>query len=126
MIKIKATLLLIVFISNLLLPLYPFIEYELNKEYIIKVLCINKDKPENSCNGKCHLNKQLKKASENNQDKNDENTVPIQNFKNEIFIITNTKINVQLLGYRVINYCVYEDNYMFLLKKKYFHPPEIA
>lgn len=36
--------------------------YELNKDYVADVLCINKDKPDLQCNGKCYLNKQLKKA----------------------------------------------------------------
>jgi len=36
-------------------------DYLLNKDYIAKVLCVNRDKPEMKCNGKCHLAKQLKK-----------------------------------------------------------------
>lgn len=38
-----------------------FADYLLNYDYISKVLCINKDKPEMHCNGKCHLAKELKK-----------------------------------------------------------------
>ena len=37
-----------------------FAGYDLNKEYINKNYCINKDKPKLSCNGKCHLMKELK------------------------------------------------------------------
>lgn len=36
------------------------INFKINQEYIARVLCENKDKPEMKCNGKCHLNKQLK------------------------------------------------------------------
>jgi len=36
----------------------------LNQDYIAKVLCINKDKPELDCKGKCHLKKQLKQEEE--------------------------------------------------------------
>lgn len=32
----------------------------LNQDYIAQVLCINRDKPQLKCNGKCHLRKQLK------------------------------------------------------------------
>jgi hypothetical protein len=32
----------------------------LNQDYIARVLCINRDKPQLKCNGKCHLVKQLK------------------------------------------------------------------
>jgi len=43
----------------------PVIDYAVNYEYVSKVLCINKGKPAMHCNGKCHLKKQLAKASEN-------------------------------------------------------------
>lgn len=36
--------------------------YELNKDIIARVLCINKAEPENTCQGKCYLTKQLKQA----------------------------------------------------------------
>ncbi|QHT67698.1 hypothetical protein GXP67_14195 [Rhodocytophaga rosea] len=36
--------------------------YELNKDIIARVLCINKAEPENTCQGKCYLAKQLKQA----------------------------------------------------------------
>lgn len=40
------------------------IDFKINQDFIAKVLCINKDKPELKCNGKCHLTKQLKKVEE--------------------------------------------------------------
>ncbi len=49
----------------LLKPVLPVIDYVVNYEYISKVLCINTDKPKMQCNGKCHLMKELAKASEN-------------------------------------------------------------
>lgn len=33
--------------------------YELNIDYIIETYCVNKEKPELQCNGKCHLATQL-------------------------------------------------------------------
>ena len=46
-------------------PILPVVEYVVNYEYISKVLCVNKAKPMMHCNGKCHLVKELAKASEN-------------------------------------------------------------
>jgi len=43
------------------------IEYQVNKNYIAQVLCINKTKPQLQCNGKCHLAKELKKADQAEQ-----------------------------------------------------------
>ena len=42
-------------------PIIPVIEYIVDYDYISKVLCINKDKPELKCNGQCHLSKEMKK-----------------------------------------------------------------
>ncbi len=39
-----------------------FSSYYANKEYIAAVLCVNQDKPELDCEGKCYLKKQLQKA----------------------------------------------------------------
>jgi hypothetical protein len=58
----KLVFLLALFI--LLKPILPVVDYIVNYEYITKVLCVNKDKPKMHCNGKCHLMKELAKASE--------------------------------------------------------------
>ena len=44
-------------------PLWPVVEYVVNYDYIVKVLCENKDEPEMHCNGKCHLTKELAKEA---------------------------------------------------------------
>lgn len=51
-------------------PILPFVEYAMYKDYISKHLCINKDKPQNCCQGKCYLDEQLKK-----------NAVPLESSK---------------------------------------------
>lgn len=38
-----------------------FIEYQLNKEFIQEVLCINKDKPDLDCQGYCYVSEKIKK-----------------------------------------------------------------
>lgn len=55
---------LIIFCFAEIRPLLPYLEYSVNYEYISKVLCINKDEPTPTCNGKCYLKQQLKKAQE--------------------------------------------------------------
>lgn len=44
--------------------------YKVNKEYITRVLCQNRDKPQLHCNGKCYLAKKLKEQ----QQKQDQQT----------------------------------------------------
>lgn len=42
--------------------------YQLNKEYITRVLCENKDRPDLHCDGKCYLARRLR-AQQDRQDK---------------------------------------------------------
>lgn len=42
-------------------------DYFLNKTYIARVLCINKEKPKMHCNGKCYLARQLKEQEKHDQ-----------------------------------------------------------
>jgi len=58
-------LVFIIIIAIFLKPVFPVIEYAVNYDYISNVLCENKAKPMMHCNGKCHLMKELAKASEN-------------------------------------------------------------
>jgi len=44
-------------------PVFPFLEYALNYDYISENLCINRDKPESHCKGKCHLKKRLQEVN---------------------------------------------------------------
>lgn len=39
-------------------------DFLVNNEYIREVLCINKDKPELSCGGKCYLMQQLQESQQ--------------------------------------------------------------
>lgn len=38
------------------------VDYEVNKDYIARNLCINRDKPEMACEGKCQLCKRLEES----------------------------------------------------------------
>jgi hypothetical protein len=49
-------------------PIMPIIEYYANYDYISTVLCENRDRPYLECNGKCYLEKQLKKVDHQNHD----------------------------------------------------------
>ena len=42
-------------------PVLPVLQYVLNYDYIASELCENRDKPIQTCNGKCYLEKQVAK-----------------------------------------------------------------
>ena len=69
----------------MLQPVVPLIEYYTNKEYIASVLCENRDKPALACNGKCYLEKQLKKAP--NHDTHDHSIPQIDLSKYPVSIL---------------------------------------
>ncbi len=108
----------------LIKPIFPVIEYVVNYEYISKVLCENKAKPMMHCNGKCHLMKELAKASdaENPKSSDKKGTVQltevlffeeIKSFKINTLISSNTqKINKS-----------YSDLYFYLNGDAVFRPP---
>ena len=60
---------LFVAITMLVKPLWPIVEYVANYDYIVEVLCVNKDRPELNCDGKCYLAQQLAKE-QREHDKN--------------------------------------------------------
>jgi hypothetical protein len=52
-----------IYTSSVFKVYLPYIDYYANYNYISKVLCENKNKPQMHCNGKCHLKKTIEKAS---------------------------------------------------------------
>lgn len=108
-------------------PLWPVIEYAVNYNYIVEVLCENKDKPELECDGKCYLSKQLAKQTEN-VDNN-----PFQDTKKiEIpqFIISEEFAKFNFLpktDFRLNKVIGYKPNLKpFQLTTKIFHPPQLG
>jgi len=73
------------YVVAMLQPVVPLIEYYSNKEYIASVLCENRDKPALACNGKCYLEKQIKRA--NNQDNHNHSIPEIDLSKYPISLI---------------------------------------
>jgi len=61
--KVFGLLFASLYVIAMLRPVMPVINYYINYDYIVAELCENKDKPVLKCNGKCHLTKELKKAS---------------------------------------------------------------
>ena len=58
----------LLYLLAMIRPVMPIIEYYANYDYIATVLCENRDKPALGCNGKCYLEKQLKKVNTNNHE----------------------------------------------------------
>jgi hypothetical protein len=98
--------------------------YELNKNYIAKNLCENRDKPAMKCCGKCYLRKQLKKVTQN-----DNNTKAPNNKveKTEIvaFVIPNKVILPESNAFNidVVQHPSMQHLHGFNIPFPIFHPP---
>ncbi|CAM1345367.1 conserved hypothetical protein [Tenacibaculum amylolyticum] len=103
----------------MLRPITPFVEYAINYDYISKILCINKDKPELSCNGKCQLMQKLKQQQEE-----DFNSLRINMEEYPIGFVNITQINKKqtTVTTRKDNFR-YQKNYKYLFLASVFHPP---
>ncbi len=112
----------------LLKPILPVIDYAVNFEYISKVLCINKAKPKLQCNGKCHLMKELAKAS----DPDASGEAPISSDKKttsqqiEILFLEEIKsftiASIYFIDKPITN-SNYSNSYYYLNSVAVFHPP---
>lgn len=53
--------------------LFVYAGFELNQKYIVSALCVNRDKPQLHCNGKCYLMRKVKQAEEKEKSREREN-----------------------------------------------------
>ena len=104
-------------------PVYPYIHYAWNKEYIAKYLCINKDKPELQCNGKCHLKKEL--SEQRKEEKGPAFPFKISYESIQLWHRIISGIQLDKFAKSVLNHCpVYKINYLYTLIRFVFHPPD--
>jgi hypothetical protein len=50
------------------------LDFYVNQDYIAKNLCVNRNRPEVHCNGKCHLAKKMKEEDRRDQENPDRKT----------------------------------------------------
>jgi hypothetical protein len=97
-------------------------DYFLNKGYIAKVLCVNKNKPKLHCNGKCYLAKKLKE-----QEKQEQQSPGTKKIKLEIpFYFLPKQFN--FAGIRPSDKEEYQFTNDFMTAAFYrsvFHPPTV-
>ncbi len=99
-------------------------DYQINKDYIAKVLCVNKNKPKMHCNGKCHLKNELNKA-----EKKEKSPANPLNEKNEIQLFSQSGSTMNLFNSVILtsNKLISDDS--FHLSDKHldsiFHPPQV-
>ncbi|WP_276390311.1 hypothetical protein [Eudoraea chungangensis] len=92
----KAVVILFVAVLMLAKPLWPIAEYITNYDYIVTVLCENRDNPQLQCNGKCYLSKQFTKESKENK-KNPFGEKQVNEIQQLLFLEDSKPIDLNLL-----------------------------
>jgi len=73
------------------------VNFKINQDFIAKVLCVDKDKPESNCHGTCHLSKQLSET-DNDDQKKAPNKLKTK-VETNLFLRSNSKgVNTYALG----------------------------
>ena len=104
-------------------PVLPLVEYVANYDYISKVLCVNKAQPAMHCNGKCHLMKELAKASENEKPISDKKLVVHESETLFFQEIRECFTAVWFTDAQPGNSNHYHNLYAYLNSTSAFHPP---
>jgi len=108
--------------------MWPVVDYAINYDYIVNVLCENKDKPEMQCNGKCYLTKELAEEAgidDNNpySGKTSKTEIPqfiiLEHIKEYTFSIENDLDSLENIGYK-------PNLNSFLFISKIHHPPQLG
>ncbi len=97
------------------------LSYELNKLEIIEKFCINKEETSFSCEGKCHLNVELKKVEE--QSPNGE--APVINEEQSLTLFHTYVNKLELNKQHLISHlnCNYVNHYVYSSTASIFRPP---
>lgn len=95
-------------------------DFFLNRSFIAKNLCVNREKPMMHCNGKCYLSKKIKE-----QEKQDQQ-VPVS--KNEQFSIQPFFVPAPFIlanaGREIrVKYFIRNDHAIASVSSAIFHPP---
>ncbi|MET1054235.1 MAG: hypothetical protein ABWY16_02920 [Pedobacter sp.] len=119
-----AILLLFSSVSVNLSGIFVFAGFEMNQSYIAKVLCINKNKPELHCNGKCYLMNKLKQAQDKEQ-KQEHQFQKIQLQMQEALAVL--PFNFRQYSIAAINFSIPLNTGMPVARvNAIFHPPRFS
>ena len=110
--------------STLMVPLI-YIDFEVRRDYIAKVLCINQDQPITTCGGKCYLNNRLRSTTKQQEHNSitSLNKIHISFFKERIFQVSfDSSLHALLRNYLVVQ----GENPCNEFPHDIFHPPQVT
>lgn len=120
--QVVSIMLILLLGAQCLIQLGLVASYQLHKEYIVKSLCNNRNRPEMHCEGKCFLKKKLAEA-----EKNERQASGIEKqLEIPLFLIAVDELT------SVVSFVMAESNislianYKHIIYANIFHPPSVA
>ena len=91
-IKYLAFALALIYQAVIFRPLVSVVNYQVNKDFIAKNLCIKKEVKKNTCEGMCYLKKELEKVTEQSSSDSEEPTKRVQSNEEDVFHVSDIEI----------------------------------
>lgn len=96
------------------------VNYELNKKEITEKYCVNKDKPQMHCCGKCMLKKKL--AEQEEQQK-----YPLfPDIKTDVPLVSEVYKVCQIYKVQKVEWKEFNNPSVYFIGKSIFHPPSVV
>jgi hypothetical protein len=108
-----------------LIKVYIIIDFKINQDDIAKNLCVKKEIENNTCQGSCHLKKELKEAEEQEQKQ-----TPVESLKKikELQLYSEKFNKYELFGFHIDKQKI-NSSYHFSFSEDYlssiFRPPKV-
>jgi len=109
-------------VSNGVMQLVIYSGYQMNKEYITSVFCINKEHPELHCDGQCFLARKLKDLDTKNKQVQDQLKRVVEAEPQFRVLV----INHEIPSFNIENLTGYFEKPVKDLSISIFHPPKVA
>ncbi|MDF2156512.1 hypothetical protein [Algoriphagus sp. CAU 1675] len=99
------------------------VHFYMDREQITALYCVNKDKPEMECNGKCELSKRLFEAKDQNES---EAEITLEEL-NLTFLTKSREVGLLFIpeaNHQIVHIPRYQMPHSLDLGKNFFHPPQ--
>ncbi len=119
--KLFATFLILVYLVVINGNLISLLEYYIRYDYIIKNLCVQREKDENTCKGSCHLEENLNKI--NPESPKSAESIEIRFLNGIDFHLNNTTSYTKPIGFKIKYTRLLDFSFRNNLKLKPDTPP---
>lgn len=96
--------------------------FECNIDYIIETYCVNKEKPELQCNGKCHLAKQMQTPTTSD---NEQALISVVESFFPVFFSNYPNLEFNQIAFQLKKSNIFTSTQNYTYRFEYFHfkPP---